>query len=812
MMSRRCNGGVESIGSAPCSPSADAQRPRRLLRHGARCVAVALLLGPTACTERPPARADLPPVVAGLAQPGLSARTRGKVLLGELGCVQCHLPESGAESVDGRAGPDLATVGERVRSDWIARFLADPHAVAPGTPMPDSLRARDDAARLEAADLLSHYLRSFAVPTAAAEESDPAAAARGRPLFHEIGCVACHAPRDEAGRELATPASVPLGNLAAKYTTKGLRAFLLAPHLARPAARMPDLHLSPAEAHDLTHFLLAGPAPIVADATAPTPPPSPAVAGRIAAGRTLFAESGCVHCHPLADPARPPTRRPKALCELEASGGCLSGEVGPWPFYSLSPEQRADLTSALTGDSAEEDEEQRIVQLLVSRNCTACHARGALGGVSAERAPFFVSNDPSIGAESRLPPPLSGVGAKLQHEWLAAAIGHGQSARPYLRTRMPGFGVRFGAELADRLARRDTLPPVEVAPLPADEKQSRAVLDLGRELVGDKGMSCITCHAFAGDRVGTMGAIDLVESTAERLRPQWFAHFLRAPLRMKPGTLMPEYFSGGISARPELGDGDVARQINAMWQYLAQGRNVGRPSGMRSEPIELAVGDEAVILRRSVQSTGKRGISVGYPLGVNVTFDAERLALNQIWWGKFLDAAGVWTGQGAGEARILGRDLATLPNGPAFVVLPDALAPWPTASRRELGQQFLGYDLDAGRRPTFRYVCADVTISDALHEHGADGAVPGDRPLLRRTLRFASATDQTLHFRAALDGRIEQDGLDGARVGQSLHLRLSPAAFVIRPAGEQRELLVAIPIAKGAAELRIDYTWQESAK
>jgi len=775
------------------------------------------MLWPAACTERPPARTAPPPLVAGLAQPGLSARARGNVLLGELGCVLCHEPEAGAATVDGRVGPDLATVGERVQADWIARFLAAPHAVAPGTPMPDLLRDRGEAARLQAADQLSHYLRSFAAATAEAEASDPAAATRGRSLFHEIGCVACHAPRDAAGNELATPASVPLGNLAAKYTTKGLRTFLLAPHLARPAARMPDFHLSPTESHELAHFLLAGPAPGDSSAAMASlsPPPAAVDPVRVAAGRALFAANGCVHCHALADPARPAAQRPRPLRELRASRGCMSDDVGPWPSYSLSLEQRGDLAAALTPGTAEKDEdndEQRIAQLLASRNCTACHARAELGGVSTERAPYFVTTDPNIGAESRLPPPLTGVGAKLQRDWLAAAISHGQAARPYLRTRMPGFGLRFGAELSERLARRDTLPPLEVAPLPADEKEARAVLDLGRELIGDKGMSCITCHAFAGDRVGTMGAIDLVESTGERLRPQWFAHFLRTPVAMKPGTLMPEYFPGGVSARPELGDGDVARQIDAMWHYLAQGRNVGKPSGMRYPPIELAVGDEAVILRRSVQNTGKRGISVGYPLGVNVTFDAERLAVNQIWWGKFLDAAGVFTGQGAGEARILGRERATLPNGPAFVELPNAEAPWPTASRRELGQQFLGYDLDEKQRPTFRYVCADVTISDALREQPADAAAPGERPLLRRTLQFTSAADKTLHFRAALDGRIEPDGPGGATVGPSLHLQLSPAAFVIRPAGEQRELLVAIPIVKGAAELTIDYTWREAAK
>ncbi|MSR47416.1 MAG: c-type cytochrome [Planctomycetes bacterium] len=819
MMWRRSTSGVEAIRSDRGSPSLEAAPRRRESLRGRICavVAAALALASTACTERWPARAAPPPIVAGLVQPGLTARTRGLLLLGELGCVSCHRQEPAAPAADARTGPDLATLGERVRADWIARYLADPLVVAPGTAMPDLLRDRDDPARMQAAEALSHYLRSFAGPTAVAEVVESAAAVRGRPLFHEIGCVACHAPRDEAGNEVATPGSVPLARLAEKYPLQGLRAFLLAPHLAHPAARMPDLHLSPAEAHDLANYLLATPSPslTVAPALSSTPPPVAADADLLAAGRAAFAERGCAHCHALTDPARAPTPRPKALREVDPAGGCLSGDVGPWPFYALTPEQRADLNAALAAGATPEDDEQRIVRLMASRNCTACHARGAFGGVAPERAAYFVSNDPSVGAESRLPPPLTGVGAKLQHEWLAEAIAHGQSARPYLRTRMPGFGVRLGKELSQWLARADTLPPLEVEALPEDEKQARAVTDLGRDLVGDRGMSCIACHAFAGEKVGTMGAIDLVESTAQRLRPQWFAHFLRAPLRMKPGTLMPLFFPDGASVRPELGGGDVARQIDAMWHYLAQGRNVGKPSGVHPAPIELVVGDEAVILRRSAQNTGKRGISVGYPLGVNVTFDAERLALNQIWWGKFIDAAGVWTGQGSGEARILSRDLATLPNGPAFVALHNAQAPWPEASRRELGQRFLGYDLDDRQRPTFRYVCEEVTVSDALLERQVDGARTDSKPMLRRTLRFSSVLDKTLHFRAALDGHIDGDDADGGHgvlVGGSLHLRLSLASFVIRPVGEKRELLVAIPIEKGRAELVIDYTWQEAAK
>jgi hypothetical protein len=225
------------------------------------------------------------------------------------------------------------------------------------------------------------------------------------------------------------------------------------------------------------------------------------------------------------------------------------------------------------------------------------------------------------------------------------------------------------------------------------------------------------------------------------------------------------------------------------------------------------VGDEAVLLRRSVQGAGKRGISVGYPLGVHLTFDAERLGMNQVWWGSFVDASPVWTGQGSGEVRILGTAHATLPNGPAFVVLPDADAPWPETSRRDLGHAFLGYDLDPQQRPAFRYVCEGVTITDApvdVSDEGAAGGVP--RPLLRRTLTFASDADTTLHFRAAQHARLDDLGAGLVQVGPSLRLRLPPGSFRIRRVGDESELLVEIKIQQGRATLVVDYLWHEARK
>jgi mono/diheme cytochrome c family protein len=732
----------------------------------------------------------------------LSARDRGMVLLAELGCVRCHGDEKGT-APDARRGPNLANVGNRVHTDYLERFLADPHAADPGTTMPGLLFDRSTAARQEAASALSAYLRSLAnAPTAEAASSDPDAAARGKTLFHQVGCAACHAPRDDQDREIALPDSVPIGNVAAKYQSTALRAFLLAPHDARPDSRMPDLHLSPTEAHELASYLLVGAKP-----SAPAPAPD---AAKIENGRTLFAQRGCAACHDLPDSNRAAPRTYKPLRELKnLRGGCMSTSYGAWPAFELSDAQRSDLTAAMQSLDAATSDEQRIHQLLASRHCTACHARGQSGGVPDDRSSYFTTRDPSMGMEARIPPPLTGIGAKLQPKWLRDAIAHGQAIRPYLHTRMPGFGDTIAAALSPLLERTDTLPPLSLPPFPDDDKKRHEIRDLGCELVGDKGMNCISCHAFAGDKVGMMAAVDLIDSTGERLRREWFHHFLRAPYEFKQGTLMPQFFVGGVSSRPNLGGGDVMQQIDGIWQYLAEGRNTRQPSGMRHPAIELKVDAEAVLLRRSAQRTGKRGISVGYPGGVSLTFDAETLGLNQIWWGKFANASGVFYGQGSGEVHPMSQQLVELPKGPAFVQLSTPEAPWPTATRRELGHEWLGYDLDAQQRPTFRYRCEGVTITDTPSEVLVDK----DRPTLRRTLTFASEKDPTLHFRAARSTRIEELGSDlgtsDIAVGPSLRMRLPSGSFRIRAAAQERELLVAIPLQQGKAQLVIDYRYQE---
>src|SRR5204862_4045833 len=71
----------------------------------------------------------------------LDARVeRGRYLIEELGCVNCHRAKS--SSLHGRKGPDLSALGSRVTAAWLANWLESPWAFRAGAVMPAVADAR----------------------------------------------------------------------------------------------------------------------------------------------------------------------------------------------------------------------------------------------------------------------------------------------------------------------------------------------------------------------------------------------------------------------------------------------------------------------------------------------------------------------------------------------------------------------------------------------------------------------------------------------------------------------------------------------
>ncbi len=178
----------------------------------------------------------------------------GHLLIGELSCAKCHANEvKSTFGVDPKQAPNLSEIGRRVRPEWYTKFLTDPQAAKPGTTMPNIFAGWEPAERDAAVQALAHFMASTGTPIE--QGSNREAGQRGKDLYHQVGCTACHAPRDES---VAVPhaTSIPLGKIEKKYTIASLIEFLKNPHAARPSGRMPSMPLNDQGFTDIANYLI----------------------------------------------------------------------------------------------------------------------------------------------------------------------------------------------------------------------------------------------------------------------------------------------------------------------------------------------------------------------------------------------------------------------------------------------------------------------------------------------------------------------------------------------------------------------------
>lgn len=518
----------------------------------------------------------------------------------------------------------------------------------------------------------------------------------------------------------------------------------------------------------------------------------PALAAR---GREYFATLGCANCH---DDGHVPPKPATAFARLDSSRGCLGPDAGPWPKFDFTAAQRSWLRKALpAANTPPLDPKPQIDKTLTALNCIACHERAGLGGPAPERRALFTGRQPSLGDQGRLPPPLTGVGAKLTAPWLTAVLLHGQRQRDYVDLAMPQFGEAQVGPLIELFGKVDTL---EKAALPKVTPilESKAA---GYELVGTNGMSCIACHEFNGQKAGEISALDIAH-VPERLQRNWFELYMRQPSRFHPTVIMPGFWPDGKSVRPAILGGDSGQQIEAIWNYLADGERAKKPAGLSRQSNVLRVGDVAEICRGRGSAAGFRGIGVGYPERVNLVFDAGEMALRQLWRGEFASVD-------LGSFSPRGTDPILLPPGVPFHRLASPDEAWPYKGKtnqafpQDHGYEFRGYSLDAKRRPTFRYTYGAVSVEDFFEDvRGEDG-----RAFFRRTLRFRTpAPQEAFQFRAAAGQGVVKVSETEFRVEQ-LRLRLvTKTAATIRD-GTPAEVLIPLTLPQGETTLTLEYAW-----
>ncbi|MEC9094557.1 MAG: PA14 domain-containing protein, partial [Planctomycetota bacterium] len=216
-----------------------------------------LLIGVPAFSLEPQSRATLQnegdhPFVAAWERDLVGDEQGGKLLLEELQCLRCHSNEANPSSLQSKKSPELLQSAKHLDPDYLNHFIANPGNFLKGSTMPDLFA--DNATQAKSVEAIVHYLLQVSGNQFQAIPPDIAAVNRGEQLFHEVGCVACHAPQKNTTSVVAVAKEFP--KLDAKYDHAGLRLFLASPLEHRPSGRMPDLNLNNREASDIAHYLL----------------------------------------------------------------------------------------------------------------------------------------------------------------------------------------------------------------------------------------------------------------------------------------------------------------------------------------------------------------------------------------------------------------------------------------------------------------------------------------------------------------------------------------------------------------------------
>ncbi len=537
---------------------------------------------------------------------------------------------------------------------------------------------------------------------------------------------------------------------------------------------------------------------------------------KAARGRELFASIGCASCHSTSEDGVKGTlaARPLASLNPNAADGCLGERVAKgWPKFSLSAAQRTALQSALAAVKngvAKHSPEQLVDRTMTTMNCYACHRRNGKGGPAADCADYFTYEVlVDLGDEGRTPPPLDEVGAKLTDRGFENMLFNGSRYRTYMATRMPQFGKANIGHLPRLLAKLDEhkIPPHE-------PEFSGRLVDDGRRMVGKQMLSCINCHVWGDMKLTGVDGMDLQKVT-QRLRPAWFRAWLANPIAMKPGTRMPTSWPNGKSFYPDVQDGDMDKQIDAIWAYLSVGEKGGSPPGLSPDDKTMLVPSEhPITFRTFLDNVSAHAIAVGFRQRTHVAFDANRVRMVEAWTGDFLSAKPSWDGRAGQYAKVPGSDLVRFAEGPPFARLASQADVWPAdvpkaklgSNRTPPGWRFRGYRFDKDRVPTFLYSIGSIDVEETpgtdFDPHAA---------VVMRNFKLTTKDDvHDLYFRVAAGKSAVQSG--GATVFDdrfTYTVRASSEPF-LRPVEGGQELLVPVKFSAGKpreANLEIRLTW-----
>ncbi len=387
----------------------------------------------------------------------------GKKLVKDLACIACHKIGEEGETF----APDLTHVGNKVRPEWLYRWLKNPREYLPHGKMPN-MRLKDD----EIAHLISYLITlkndSWGLDPSKAETVDVGLAKKGKNLMGSLGCFGCHnvpglENRPRVGAELTAFGAKDLSLLFFGYAhdiphtlwdwtfnkIKNPQVYAT----ERIEQKMPNFHLSDEEANSLVTLLTSFrgeekeiPSEFKKNLSKKE--------DAIEKGRNLVRDLNCTGCHVIEG-------KGSAIApSLEGEGAKVQPEwlfsflknpilIRPWltvrmPKFNLSDEDASSIVAYFSslsdakypyefdyfGDVQVPERERKAGEKLFEMfKCMSCHP---------------VSMDPSTKGSQvvNLGPNLGLAKDRLRHEWIARWILEPEVIQP--GTKMPTNFPKMG--------------------------------------------------------------------------------------------------------------------------------------------------------------------------------------------------------------------------------------------------------------------------------------------------------------------------------------------------------------------------------
>jgi cbb3-type cytochrome oxidase cytochrome c subunit len=501
---------------------------------------------------------------------------RGKEIFYEYGCRGCHKVEGKERK---KVGWPIRKIGEKVRVDWLFRWLRNPREYLPKTRMPDFILIEQEAADIAL----------FLVP----RRQDPAEAPagvveRGRKMFNEYRCVTCHAV-DGKGGEIGPD----LAKVGSKIRPGWLLKWLRNPHEIMPSSQMPVYNFTEQDIRDLAAFLIGEYVDLELPEDEVARNLSAVASGNVRKGKALIEKYGCTGCHEIegvedrgengseltrigdihisrlefGEVEVPRERRtvPNWLYNKIRKPRIFKDDLKMPDYHFTEGESEAVTTYllSLTGEKvpsqfilplgerpSDYDPQGDFGEVLEKYRCLVCHRIRGKGGTLA--------------------PDLSQEGSRVRQEWLVNYMKKPDTIRPILVERMIPLKIPDADIRTLDAYFRTTLVDSRVESLAGAVKGMRLgdseTILRGGKLYFEK-YGCDACHQI--NLIGGTIGPDLTNA-GKRLRPEWVVQWLRNPKMFLKRSVEPVY------AFPP-------REVEELTAFLL-GPKGGRPKGGEGKP------------------------------------------------------------------------------------------------------------------------------------------------------------------------------------------------------------------------------------